>query len=821
MSRPQNLIEVAAALPLQYTLTYSVPAPLNGQASCGKRVLIPFGRPSAAFGQRRITGYILGPAASVPESAAIKPVIEILDDTPLFPPDMIPLFKWAADYYLHPIGEVIRCALPGSLTLADQVTFAISASGEAVLRDVRTGALELAVLDQLQKQPLAAHQLSRKMGRPIPAALLRTMAQHGWVTTQRRLKSGAVRPLMQHTVTLLKADIPADRFAPRRQEIINLLAQSDSLPLKTLKQRLPKSAGYLAFLEKHGVIEVKEKPVYRDPFGEPIAPDTPPRLTQEQQAAYHALKGTLGKGFCAFLLSGVTGSGKTEIYLQLAAEVMAAGATVLILVPEIALISQMERRFRARFGDRVALLHSRLSAGKRYDQWRRIAGREAAIAVGTRSAVFAPFDNLGLVVVDEEHDSSYKEQRGLLYNARDLAVVRAKLAQSVALLGSATPSMQSLYNVRQGKFKLLTLTRRVARRPLPHIETVDLRRMASSSGMHQLISPRLKTAMATTLKRKQQVLLFLNRRGFAGFPVCSACGRPVHCKNCDISLTLHRAAGIYKCHYCGYTHNTTVYCESCGSAAIKPLGMGTEKIESAVKSLFPAAVVARMDGDTTAARGSLIRLLKGLRDGSIDILIGTQMVAKGHDFPNITLVGIICADLTLNFPDFRAAERTFQLLAQVAGRAGRGDSPGRVILQTYNPEHFSIAAATKQDVNLFYDTEIVFRTQLGYPPTARMVQLRISGQDAPKTRRSAMRIGDRCRHLLRRQPEFGGQVTVLGPIESPLARLANRYRWQILLRGPHACTLHRFTRRLLFDKGGVRLPAGMHLEVDVDPVFMM
>jgi len=820
MSRPQDLIEVAVALPLQHTLTYSVPPALRGRADCGKRVLIPFGRPSASFGQRKITGYILGPAASVPDTAAIKPVIEILDDTPLFPPAMLPLFKWTSDYYLRSIGEVIQCALPGSLTLADQVTFAITESGRALLRDARAGALELAVLDQLQKQALSSRQLSRRLGRRVPAALLRGMARNGLVAARRRLKSGTVRPLMQRMVTLVKSDIPEDRFAARRREIIDLLAQCGSLPLKTLKQCLPGLAGYLPFLEKHGVIEVQKKPVYRDPFGESIAPDTPPHLTDEQQAAFNTLKEAFGKGFCAFLLAGVTGSGKTEIYLRLAAEVMAAGATVLVLVPEIALISQMERRFRARFGERVALLHSGLSAGERYDQWRRIVRHEVAIAVGTRSAVFAPFDNLGLVVVDEEHDSSYKEQRGLLYNARDLSVVRAKLAQATVLLGSATPCMQSLYNARQGKFRLLRLTRRVAQRPLPHIETVDLRRKSSSRSADHMISPRLKTAIATTLAHHQQVLLFLNRRGFAGFPVCSACGRPVRCKNCDISLTLHRAAGVYKCHYCGLTRPAAIYCEACGSAAIKPLGLGTEKIESAVKSLFPAATVARMDADTTAARGSLVRILKGLRNGRIDILIGTQMVAKGHDFPNITLVGIICADLTLNFPDFRAAERTFQLLAQVAGRTGRGTSPGRVILQTFNPEHFSIAAARKQDVDLFYDTEIVFRTQLGYPPTARMVQLRISGRDARKTRLSAAHIGDGCRKLLR-QPEFDGQITVLGPIESPLARLANRYRWQILLCGPRTRALHRFTRRLIFDKGSTRLAAGTRLEVDVDPVFMM
>ena len=379
--------------------------------------------------------------------------------------------------------------------------------------------------------------------------------------------------------------------------------------------------------------------------------------------------------------------------MQVAAEAMKTGRSVLVLVPEIALITQMERRFRARFGDCVSVLHSALSAGERYDQWTRILQGETTITIGARSAIFAPFDNLGVIIVDEEHDSSYKQEGKLRYNARDLAVVRAKQNDCIAILGSATPSIQSYYNVTTHKFTELTLTKRVEERRLPDIRIVDLRQTRDARGIERFISPDLHSAMKQSLDRGEQVLLFLNRRGYASFPVCAACGQAMRCKYCDISLTLHQRSNAYRCHYCGYSRAATSSCDICGSTKIKHLGLGTEKLEEMLTSLFSQARIARMDRDTTIRKGSIIKLLKGLKNQTIDILVGTQMVAKGHDFPNITLVGIICADLSLSFPDFRAGERTFQLLAQVAGRAGRGDRPGQVILQTYNPDHFCIAAA--------------------------------------------------------------------------------------------------------------------------------
>jgi primosomal protein N' (replication factor Y) len=467
------------------------------------------------------------------------------------------------------------------------------------------------------------------------------------------------------------------------------------------------------------------------------------------------------------------------------------------------------------------VLHSGLTAGQRYDQWLRIRRGEVQIAIGARSAVFAPFQRTGLIVVDEEHDTSYKQEGSLRYNACDLAVVRAKLDKGVVLLGSATPSIQSSYNASQKKYVELTLGKRVEERSLPEITVVDLRKTRDLRGSGRFITAELHQAMTDSLARGEQVLLFLNRRGFASFPVCRDCGESIKCKNCDISLTLHRQVNAFKCHYCGFMRPTTTVCDKCGSAHIKNLGLGTEKVESFVAELFPAARVARMDRDTTSRRGAIVRILKDLRHRRIDILIGTQMVAKGHDFPLITVVGILCADLSMSFPDFRAGERTFQLLAQVAGRAGRGDKPGKVILQTYNPEHFSIQAAQNQDFREFYRQEILFRRALKYPPFSRIIQVKIAGRDKRQTETHARSLGEVCRRLGQQDDVLRKSVDVMGPIEAALARIAGKYRWQILLKGQRAGTLHRFVWRVMRENPALFNRRGVTVAVDVDPFFMM
>ncbi len=806
------MIEVAVAMPVNGTFTYRVPEDLGAPVDIGMRVLVPFGR-------RRATGYVLGPVSAT-ERQDIKPVLGVLDNRPIFPSQSIPLFRWAADYYLHPLGEVIQTALPGGLTVSESPVFTLSDEGRRCLQDTSSTSAERALLRELVGGRLSAESLRTRLGSDFRVETLDSLTAHGRVLRETRLAGGRAKTLYEPRVRHLPGDVDPAGLSGKKALILRMLEDSGDMGVRELAGRVPRAAAHLRGLVQAGLVERYARRVFRDPFGDPIAPDEAPALTVEQQAAVAAV-GAARDEFRCFLLNGVTGSGKTEVYMRVAAESLCAGRSVIVLVPEIALITQTERRFRARFGDRVAVLHSGLSAGERYDQWCRILQGDARIAIGARSAVFAPFSDLGLIVVDEEHDSSYKQEGGLHYSARDLAVVRARYCSCPVILGSATPSLQSYYNVRGGKYAELRLPRRVRQRPLPVIRVVDLRTCRDLRGPGRFISAELKTTLDETLAQGDQALLFLNRRGFASFPVCAACGSPLRCRHCDISLTLHQSAQVYRCHYCGFSRPAGAHCESCGSGKIKRLGLGTEKVEEAVRALFPQARIARMDRDTTERKGALVSLLKGLRERAIDILVGTQMVAKGHDFPDITLVGIVCADLSLSFPDFRAAEQTFQLLAQVAGRAGRGDHPGRVILQTYTPDHFSIQTARAQDYEQFYRHEIEFRQALGYPPVTRMVQLRVAGRDPQRTRTFAEEFGAECRALQAADPGLAESIRIMGPAEAALSRIAGYYRWQILLKSPRSGTLRRFVLRLRADCPRRFASRHVRVVIDVDPQFLM
>jgi primosomal protein N' (replication factor Y) (superfamily II helicase) len=811
MTKDPIYAEVAVALPLPNTLTYEVPAPLSPYISVGKRVLAP-------LGSRKVTGYVLA-LGNEKKRDDLKLVLDILDENPLFPASMIPFFKWISNYYKHPIGQVIECALPSGLTVTEQALLSLTRQGESALKNRILSPLEQAVLCRLQQGPGRQKDLCTQPG-SVPMALIQAAIQRGWIARESRLTPDAVRHRRQRIVSLARSWAGGSQKSKTANRIIEILSAKTEMPVSELKKILPSASKWLKPLESDGCITVVEKEIYRDPFGSAIEPDTPPVLNEEQALAVDQVKQSLGKGYSAWLLTGVTGSGKTEVYMQLAAAALKNGHNVLVLVPEIVLISQLERRFRARFGECIAVLHSGLSKGERFDQWTRILNDRAPIAIGARSAVFAPFDRLGLIVVDEEHESSYKQDHALMYHARDLAVKRASLSRCVALLGSATPSIQSYHNVCTHKYREVKLTRRVMDRPLSRIQIVDLRKIKDMRGVRKFISPELHQAMKNALAQKQQVLLFLNRRGYSTISVCGTCGEVMKCNNCEIALTLHQKINAFQCHYCGFSRASVVNCPVCGSSHIRNLGLGTEKIEEAAKKLFPEANIVRMDRDTTRRKGSIIKILKDLQHNAIDILIGTQMVAKGHDFPNITLVGIVCADLSLGFPDFRASVRTFQLLAQVAGRAGRGDAPGKVILQTYNPDHFSIMAAQKQDFESFYNQDIVFRKSLKYPPFSRMVQFKITGKDPALVKPHAHLLGQAIRDL-KKDALFDASVLVLGPIESPISKAARQYRWQILMKGFSAKSLHGLLNRLLVDRPDLFHNRQVHVGIDVDPYFLM
>jgi primosomal protein N' (replication factor Y) len=813
-------VEVAVPLPLFQTFAYHVPGALGAGVGTGRRVRVPFGEDSPQMGQRTLTGYVLGPWAGCPPRAT-KPIAAVLDEAPLFTPSMVAFFRWIADYYVHPVGQVIATGLPNLGAVHDTAVFALTPLGRQALTRSNDARGVDAVLQALSNGPLVRRKLVAVLGNVFSPALISRVVEKGLVACARKLPGKAAGPATERIVRLIGGNLPQDRHLPRRQQILEALAAGGDMSVGQLRAVVPRAAAYLGFLKRIGVITIEQRPVLRDLLGEPIAADTPPILTGEQQAVVDRVLLVLGKRHAAFMLAGVTGSGKTEVYLNLAAAAVAKGLTALVLVPEIALIAQIARRFRARFGLGLALLHSALSVAERREQWLRICRGEAKVVIGARSALFAPLSDLGLIVVDEEHDASYKQDSGLRYNARDMAVVRAKLDGAVVVLGSATPSIQTHHNALNGKFTPLRLTRRVQQRPMPAIEVVDLRRDHGGTGSRRFLSTRLQTAMAETLGQGNQVLLFLNRRGFAPQPICGACGQGLRCTHCDISLTLHRAADVYQCHFCGFTRPADSRCPSCGADRIRPLGLGTEKLEQLVRDLFPSARVGRLDRDSAAPRGALVTILKGLQTRSIDVLVGTQMVAKGHDFPYITLVGIICADLSLNVPDFRAGERTFQILAQVAGRAGRGKAPGRVILQTFNPDHFGIQAAKNQDYESFYRREIVFRRQLGYPPFKRLLLLTVSGTDLDLAAAHARQLGLWCRQIQTAQQRLFGAVELLGPVEAALPRLAGRHRWQLLVKAPYSRVLNGLMRSLIERHPEAFRPKNVLVAVDIDPVDML
>ncbi len=808
-------IEVAVARPVSKTFTYEVPGPLRPQIMVGKRVLVPF----RSF---QVTGYVLD-IHETTDQQGLKNVLDVLDEIPLFPASMVALFRWIADYYLYPIGHVIKEALPGGLNISLITTVGLTQLGRSALADQCPRESERTLLKALESEgSMRLSVLCRAVNKEIGPATLRTLEHAGWITRTCQLKPGRVRPKREQYVKALGTRPSTDSLSKPRRRILKMVEAEGELPLKRLKAQISSATSLVKKMAADGFLEVVERDVYRDPFGEPIQEDPSlPTLTDEQDAALSTLLRAFGKGFQTYLLYGITGSGKTEVYMRAVAAALERNHQALVLVPEIALISQTERLFRARFGDCIALLHSGLSEGERFDQWMRIVRGEAKVAIGARSAIFAPFSRLGLIVVDEEHDDSYKQESNLRYHARDLAVVRAKLEKAVAILGSATPSVQSYYNVQTKKFQGLNLRKRIEDWVLPEVSIVDLRETEGSRRAKPFITKELKEAISQTLDRGEQVLLFLNRRGFANCPTCTHCGQPVRCKNCDVTMTLHQRANAFKCHYCGYSCHQEVGCKVCGNPKIKPLGLGTERLEDELRRVFPEAKLARMDRDTTAHKGALLRILKDLREGAVDILVGTQMVAKGHHYPNITLVGIICADLSLNFPDFRAGERTFQLLAQVAGRAGRSKRQGWVILQTFTPDHFCVLTAKDQDYRAFYEREIAFRRDLLYPPYSRLIQILVTGRDKEQTARLAQTLGRICRGLQSDDKRFERGIELLGPVAAPLGRIKRHYRWQLLLKGVKVGPLHDLTRALQVKAQREIAKPGVKVVVDVDPMDML
>jgi len=747
----RHIVEVAIPLPLEGSFHYLLPESLAPQAAPGKRVLVPFGR-------RKLTGYLLA-EADTPAEGELKEVLQVLDEEPLFTPAELEFYRWIASYYLHPLGEVIKMALPAGINLVSRYRCEKGEDGTPVLREVLSGGKSV------------------KMERYYAA-------------------------------------VPETAARPRGKafEILEFLADSGECSGAKLRERFGSCTAQLRRLMELGAVQLSERESYRDPFRlERFGHDSALPLNSEQAVAFDRVSAALGTGgFAPFLLHGVTGSGKTEVYLQSIAVALSAGKTALVLVPEIALTPQLVGRFKSRFDCGIAVLHSGLSDGERFDEWRRIRRGEAQIVIGARSALFAPLERVGIIVVDEEHEASYKQSEGVRYNARDLALVRGKLASAVVVLGSATPLITSYHAAKSGRLGYLHLPNRVRDLPMPVTVMLDSRGHKGESFLPPLIE-----AIGENLDCGGQTLLFLNRRGFATYLVCEACGKVLRCPNCEVTLTFHRMRGRHICHYCDYSIPAPSICPGCQGSEITLLGRGTERIEQEVQQLFPSARVSRMDRDTTKGKGGHARVLKSLEDGSVDILIGTQMIAKGHDFPGVTLVGVISADASLNLPDFRSAERTFQLITQVMGRAGRGDKPGRVLVQTLAPEHYALTCAVAHDFEGFYAQEIAFREEVGYPPFTHLTALTISSVAAGQAEKSAQQAAVLLRKV---KQELRLRVEVLGPVTAPLGKVRGRFRWQILLKGKERSDLHK----LLFHfRSGYNHPSTVRMVLDVDPVEML
>ena len=619
------------------------------------------------------------------------------------------------------------------------------------------------------------------------------------------------KQLFYVTLTAKAANFDADfdALSEKKQAIIRALHRVGALPIRELLGLVEASESLISSLCKDGWLCKEKRVVERNPFRDTIIqPDTPKTLTAQQQTALTRIVESLDKRNAeTILLHGVTGSGKTEVYLQAIQHCLELERQTIVLVPEISLTPQTCDLFRQRFGNLVSVLHSGLSDGERFDEWNRINDGRSPIAVGARSAISAPFRNLGLIIVDEEHENSYKQEEIPRYHARDVAVVRGKLEQATILLGSATPSLETYHNCRQKRYSLLTLPERIDCRPMPQVELVDMTQEKALTGKGSIFSQRLVAQIRDRLERGEQTMIFLNRRGFASQMQCTSCGFTATCENCSVTCTYHRKEELLLCHLCGAQMKAPEKCPKCGDPGIRYAGFGTEKIESITRALFPQALVARMDSDSMTSKDSYRKVLDAFRSGHINILIGTQMIAKGLDFPNVTLAGLIQADLALNLPDFRSGERTFQLITQMAGRAGRGDTPGLVIVQTYTPYHFALQAAQKHDFLEFYEAEMPSREALDFPPFSRLLMIHFRGTEEAQVSAAAEKFAGDLQSLL------DGAVQVIGPMPAPLAKINKYFRYQLLLRGHQIRKMADCVRRTLSAKRDRKV----NIYLDVDP----
>ncbi len=801
-SAPDCYCDVAVPVPMDRTYTYAVPMRLAGRVAPGCRVVVP-------FGSRTHIGVVLALRSERP-SFRVRELGKVLDPDPALGPDLIDLARWVGRYYCAPIGETLKGMLPLAGETRTTRLASLTPKGEAELaKRILPVSVEDEILAALADGPREVGSLKKRSA--STSQHLRRLRVKGLVSIEQVIKVRDPTKARGATLQVRAADESKAPARPKAAErwLLDYLRRNpgshDARALAVRRRDVVPTARRLAEL---GAVDLK----VTHPGIASAKEVQDVVLTDAQEVALGAVRATLEAArFEAILLHGVTGSGKTEVYLRAVEEVLRQGRSALLLVPEIGLTPAMLSSFFSRFGEQVSVLHSGLQATQRADQWRRVQRGEGRVVLGTRSAVFAPIRDLGLVVVDEEHDSSYKQEGGSpRYNARDVAIVRARDARAPVILGSATPSLESRHNAEIGKYTLVEMPDRVLARPLPKVEIVDMRQEFKEVGRNRLFSRALVQSVKACLDRREQAMIFLNRRGFSNFVICRACGERVECPNCSVTLTYHKRDRRLLCHFCDHAEPIPEVCDACGSEYLQFQGSGAERVHEALEEAFPDVRVARLDRDTVHGRGTFERILGSFRDGHSDLLVGTQMIAKGHDIPNVTLVCVVNADIGLGMPDFRAAERTFQLLTQVAGRAGRGDKPGRVLLQTVNPDHYAVAEAARQDYRAFYDREKMFRRALRYPPYTSVALLLVCRPDLSDAVEMSRGLGE----CLRPVPD---SVQLIGPASAPMVRLRAEYRFQFLVRSNRRAALAAVLRQARDYASEHEWPPTA-LTIDVDPI---
>ncbi len=835
--------DVALAVPLDMAFTYAVPPGM--EPVVGGRVLVP-------FRQQRLSGIVVElhdrPPQANAASVKIKNVIEALDLSPVLDEQLLKLGKWVSDYYLAPIGEVFRTMLPLAAEFKRSISYRITDLGRTALhlagasgspaRSKRTPEqqfIEFRVLDYLAEREHVREERLRSATR-VSRSLLGGMARKKWITREDQSAARDASRLVKVAVLLAAGErteslpplnergaqthSPSARPQPKlnsnqRTLVDALSAAGGRIAVEDLRG-LDVPPTTLATLVRRGLVSLVDEP--QDFTTSKLKPRPSPFDFEFSAAQKNALakigEAVASRQFEGLLLHGITGSGKTAVYLACMRQVLEQGRSSILLVPEIGLTPAVAADLHQVFGDEVAILHSALSNAERAEQWHRIKRGEARVVAGTRSAVFAPVSDLALVIVDEEQDSSYKQEETPRYHARDVAVMRAKMAGAAVVLGSATPSLESYYNSRKHKYALVELPERVERRPLPEVEIVDMRQEFQDTGQEQVISRKLAEEIRERLEKKEQVMVLLNRRGYSPVVLCRACGKTLQCQNCAVSMTHHKREHKMECHYCGHIAKIPDKCANCRSEYVYFVGTGSEKLEELLHGMFPQARIGRLDRDTVRGREDFEHALNALNEGALDMLVGTQMIAKGHDIHGVTLVGVVGADMALGLPDFRAAERTFQLLTQVAGRAGRGNSPGKVILQTYFQDHYAVQFAARHDFAGFYDKELQFRAWMHYPPYSAIANVLIRSEKLDEALTWSGELGrwfEKTRHE---------GIRVLGPAAAPITRLKRDYRYHFILKSPSREKMNTLLRAMLAEAAARKIPR-TQIIVDIDAVWLM